>query len=273
MINIDEIIDAYKLDCGNCYAEGTLNRYIFDIKQFCNYFEGDIQCLSNRDIKLWQKHLKGIYASGTCSNKLKAVKDFFLYCVEEDILKINPAKDIKLPIPNYSLPAIPNDEEVILLQEATKGNNVDHLIITIFACTGIRPSEMVNIELEHVDHNNLLINIWEGKGLKERWVPITYHCRKLIEEYLLIRHSVSDYLLVKESGERYLAYNLNSIVKRYVDIACVNPLITPKSFRYYLAGLLFRKGFTIQEIAKILGHKRIEDTKRYIALTGKDINL
>jgi len=268
-----EILDSFQRDNCNRLKKNTLNKYLLYVRQFFDDYQGEVADITSKDIKKWLKALNGIYKPATICNKLCGLKEVFAYCVEEGILDVNPAENIKGPRFKSATPAIPSEEEVLLIEEAAKDNIVDQLVIIILACTGMRPEELANVMLEHVDIENLQIDIWEGKGLKERWVPITYLCSKKIEEYLRVRKATTCYFLVRESGKGYTRQSIYYTVKKYVDIAGINKLIGPKSFRYFLAGLLARKEFTIDEIAKILGHKNFQHTKRYISLSSNDIDI
>ena len=145
----------------------------------------------------------------------------------------------------------------------------DRAIVNFLRSSGCRISEMVGLNRDSLDLN-AMEGICHGKGNKQRPIYIDAVTSSLIREYLNSRKDDNEALFVGVGGERLhdggVRYMLNTLAKA----ANVNH-VYPHKFRRTRATELHRRGMTVEEIAKILGHESIDTTMKYIKMSRNEI--
>jgi len=146
-------------------------------------------------------------------------------------------------------------------------------MIGLLAYAGIRNEELCALKTRHVDIANNTVFISQGKGSKDRIVPITGDCCKLVISYLAAFHrEEEDYLFATlRAGEQYTTWALRRLIKKVVSAAGIKKKISPHTFRHSLATNLSARGADIQTIQAILGHSSIQTTMMYISTSPKRV--
>lgn len=269
---LQQILEKYYSE-NKSLRSTTLKHYVHAIVEFFAFFAGDIQNIRQNNIEEWlevlenrEKNKGGVLSPSTIHGYLAGVKHFFNYCVEEDLLDSNPAARICYPVTNDHVPLILHEWEIFRIIDAAKGNLRDQALLSTLYFTGVRPAELVDIEIDDIDWQLLKIDIRLGKGLKERWVFFSEVCKVRLENYLQQRSVDSPYLFSSRKNKWLSIWAVEDIVEKYVRLAGFIKHITPRNFRYSFATRLVEKEFEIKEIARLLGHEDIDKTRRYIAL-------
>lgn len=162
--------EAYFNDQGR-FSPETVRSYKIALSQFFSYCDKPVEEVKAKDIRNWlaslnEKDLK----PRSIQMKLSAVKSFYQYCLEENIVNINPTLKIRTPAKEDSLPYYLDKRQIALLQELVIENIRDRVIVEFLYVTGVRISEMLNIKLEDVKWGSRQIWIRKGKGNKERFL-------------------------------------------------------------------------------------------------------
>ncbi len=210
----------------------------------------------------------------TQQQRLIPVKAFFRWLTKENLILYNPASELELPKVHRRLPkAILTADEVerVLAQTQLHGELGirDRAIIETLYSTGIRRAELINLTLYDVDLKNGTLMVREGKGKKDRLVPIGRRACQWMERYLeevrlgLVIEPDDGTLFLHETGEPLKKNRLTDLVKKYVQAAGISKPGACHLFRHTMATLMLDNGADIRFIQAILGHADLSTTQIY----------
>ena len=275
---LDNFIEVLASEKG--LAVNTRISYRNDILQLLNYLkknEKNLRNINSNDIeKFISKFKKQGFEKVTISRKLSALSHFFIFLEEENIINQNPINELDLPKQVKKLPQILSIEQVDKLinlsREDRSVNGVRlNTMIEILYATGIRISELVEMKLSATvsEKNFLLI---QGKGNKERLVPISENTEKNIKKYLEIRNS----FLLKDKESKWLfpskqssrghitRQRLNQLLQDLSAKAELSNIrISPHKLRHAFATHLLANGADLRSLQQMLGHADISTTQIY----------
>ncbi|MCU7816888.1 MAG: site-specific tyrosine recombinase XerC [Candidatus Thiodiazotropha sp. (ex Rostrolucina anterorostrata)] len=210
----------------------------------------------------------------TQQQRLIPIKAFFKWLSKENHILYNPASELELPKVHKRLPkAILSADEVerILNQTLLHGEQGirDRAIIETLYSTGIRRMELVNLSLYDVDIKNGTLMVREGKGKKDRMVPLGQRACRWIERYRdeirpgLVIEPDNSTLFLHGSGEPLKKNRLTDRVKKYIAQAGIGKPGACHLFRHSMATLMLDNGADIRHIQAILGHSQLSTTEIY----------
>ncbi|MGB5689618.1 MAG: site-specific tyrosine recombinase XerC [Woeseiaceae bacterium] len=210
----------------------------------------------------------------TQQQRLVPIKMFFKWLTQENYILYNPASELELPKVHRRLPKqlLTADEvERILNQTLLHGELGvrDRAMIETLYSTGIRRAELANLKLYDVDTQNGTLMVREGKGKKDRMVPLGGRAGHWIERYRdevrpsLVVEPDAGYLFLHETGEPFKHNRLTDLVKKYIRAAGVNKPGACHIFRHTMATLMLDNGADIRFIQAMLGHSDLSTTQIY----------
>ena len=147
-----------------------------------------------------------------------------------------------------------------MLERARNDNKRNHLILLTLWRTGIRNSELVNLRKGDIKFEENRIVIHQGKGNKDRWIPLDKDLRTLLE-YHTADMNLDDRIFPISTVQ------VRNIVHKYQG----NEYVKPHTFRHSFAVHCLKSGMNIRSLQKILGHSDLNTTAVYLDLVGKDI--
>lgn len=212
---------------------------------------------------------------------ISGLKSFFNYLVFEDYRKDNPLELIESPKLGRKLPdTLSIDEIDILIGEidlsTDEGNRNKAMLETLYSC-GLRVSELINLRLSGLFFNEGFIKV-EGKGNKERFVPISNHCVKHINIYvneirnhLNIQKGHEDYVFLNRRGKQLTRAMIFTIIKNLTERSGIKKNVSPHTFRHSFATHLVQNGADLRAIQQMLGHESITTTEIYMHLDRSDL--
>lgn len=156
------------------------------------------------------------------------------------------------------------DVEAFRQRLLESGSKWDFCIVTLYAYSGIRRSECVNLKLNQIDLTAKEIRI-VGKGDKHRLVYLNDKTVHAIREYLKVRDLDSPYLFVSRQSGKLNSSRINQIFNQYSDV------ITPKTLRHYFCSNALESGYSIHEVANQAGHSNVQTTLIYSNPTAKEM--
>lgn len=290
---IREFIDYLGVERG--LAGNTLESYGRDLKQFLRYLQRDNGDASDADddsaaeYLLIQEATRNTIASyiiwmreqgmapATIARRLAALRSFYKYLVQEDYLKQNPAQDVQAPKPNKRLPVVLSVSEVEQLigqpDEAEPIGIRDRAILELLYATGLRVSELVNLDLQHINIPRKQLRCI-GKGDSERIVPLGSISAQAVGKYIekaredLVSDPSEKALFVNHHGRRLTRQGIWKIVKRHARKADIDKKITPHTLRHSFATHLLENGADLRSVQELLGHADISTTQMYTHLTS-----
>ena len=289
--NTGQLIEKYLQHCKfeKGLSEKTLKAYRIDLTQFSIYLNDD-SALSCRkeDIQRYLSVLYDWYKTKSVKRKMAALKAFFNYLEDEELLKENPfAKlHVKLHEPLLLPKTIPLANISLLLQcayQKSKANTKVHsysyrtnlrdiAVLELLFATGMRVSELCSIAADSIDLSSGEIRIY-GKGAKERIIQIgNPDVRTAVERYYeAFSNQIQEtgWLFVNRLGNQLSDQSVRNMINSYVVQAGLEQHITPHMFRHSFATLLLEEDVDIRYIQQLLGHSSITTTQIYTHVTSK----
>lgn len=217
---------------------------------------------------------KGVRRS-SIARKLAVLRTFFRYLHREGMVKVNPAKTVASPRQEHRLPVFLTVDDAFALMETSPGEEWASLrnraILETLYSTGIRVSELTALNVNDLDPNEGLVRV-QGKGRKERIVPIGSRALAAIESYL-VSAPFRDYqeehrpLFLNRSGKRLTSRSVGRIVAQAAARLPKSLRVTPHALRHSFATHLLDGGADLRAIQELLGHAQLSTTQRYTHLT------
>ena len=212
---------------GQNYSPKTLRAYGDDLQQFLawvgkNRVDFDIPTRFSRgDIEGFMQYLAAQRMTGvTRVRKLAAIRKFFTFLEENSILAANPANAVKGARREEKEPSILYKEQYKALLYEASDNIRDYAIIQTFLQTGIRLSELANLRVDDLDLEHRLLTVRQGKGKKDRQIPLVDDAVKALRNYVRFRNTQ----LIVDDEIFFLAKNgtsLNVSTVKYTVAALV----------------------------------------------------
>jgi integrase/recombinase XerC len=233
---------------------------------------------------LAELHRKG-QSRATTSRRLASLRGLAGYLVREGLLPDDPTSLVAGPRVQQTLPAHLATPEMDRLLEApdvsTPAGRRDRAILELFYASGLRLSELVDLDVDAVNLSGRIARV-RGKGGKERIVPFNRAAADAIRAMLpdraalpavpRSRHTTSrhtrprDPLFLNLRGGRLTTRSVDRVVRRYVRAAAIARGISPHALRHTFATHLLQAGADLRAIQELLGHARLSTTQRYTHL-------
>jgi site-specific recombinase XerD len=210
-----------------------------------------------------------------------SLRVFFKWCVKEGYMDKNPTDDIELPKVEKRLPPKLTKQDTLKLLEIVYNYPYDyrflryrnHAIFSMFIFAGLRKKELLNIKCVDVDIENLSIFVSQGKGSKDRVIPMSYTLAQTLKRYAEERKRLN-----KTCSEFFTSLNrnhgyTNSGLKRLVIQMCKASKIkfTIHKLRHTFATLMLEGGCDIYSLSKMMGHTDIKTTTIYLAASAEHL--
>ena len=224
-------------------------------------------------------------ANATVRLKLTAVKQFFAFLVDRDLVLKDPTSIIVAPKPVQRLVrTILTEHEVLDLLKAIEprdpASTRDRAILELFYACGMRTSELCNLKIADVDLTQQTATIINGKGGKSRIVPIGQYAAHFIQGYienarrrlLMGKRDDPGNLFLSSSGTPFTRESINrSVMGRVNRILDGKKRVTCYGFRHSVATHMIANGVDIAYVAQLLGHSTLETTRRYLRIEIGDL--
>jgi integrase/recombinase XerD len=168
----------------------------------------------------------------------------------------------KRPKNEKKLPRVIDRE--VLVEKLSKIENLKHkALLTLAYSTGLRVSEILNLKLSDIDSDRMLIHVRNGKGRKDRYVPMSSYVLDLLRSYFK-SYRPEDYLFQGQNGGQYSSTSCNQIVKKYLGSDKHMHLIRHSCFTS-----LLESGSDLRVIQKIAGHSSSKTTEIYTHVSNQ----
>jgi site-specific recombinase XerD len=253
-------------------SDTTKDAYAQSIQCLFAFCPKEIQEMTSEDILSFLKYLRDIKlcSPATIRIRFSAVKSFFIYLIEEEFICTNPTTGIRGPKLERKKPPSMDPSVIFHLRDATNDNLLLRTLIEVLYCTGLRVSELINIKIKDIYLDDNAILITRAKGNTQKFAIFTYECRCLLESYIESRkhHDECPFLFMNQHKRKLTRQGVNYLLKKISDKQ-IDSHIYPHLFRHHLANRLIEQGATIHETANILGHKNLNNTRRYAQFSSE----
>ncbi|MEZ6137038.1 MAG: site-specific tyrosine recombinase XerC [Pirellulaceae bacterium] len=205
---------------------------------------------------------------------LKEVRQFFAWLAKQNYIPFNPAAELDLPkLPRQLPKAILTDEEVDrILQQPDTTTPLglrDRALFEVLYSTGIRRAEVCALRLEHIHVDRQVLFIHQGKGQKDRYVPIGLRALSWVARY--VEHARDQLAIDPKEATLFLTIDgtpinpdsLTEYGRRYIKSAGIDKPGACHIFRHTMATLMHDAGADIRTIQAILGHEKLDTTQIY----------
>ena len=263
-------------------AANSVEAYLRDIEKLTDYLQAADNMVTPQELQLndLEKFVKWINELGMTvasqSRIISGLRSFYMYCIIEEIVTINPTALLETPKQKRILPDTLSFEEIESIIAQTdlskpEGGRNKAILETLYSC-GLRVTELVNLRLSclHLDIGFVRVI---GKGDKERLVPIGSDAIKYINIYkneirvhLTIKPGHEDYLFLNRRGSKLTRVMIFIILKELAKKAGIVKSISPHTFRHSFATHLVEGGADLRAVQEMLGHESITTTEIYTHL-------
>jgi len=268
------------------FSVHTVTAYKADLIQFSDYLSvqyqlSDIEQANHMLIRSWVvSMIEQKLNSRSVNRKITTLRTFYRFLQRERIISSNPMLKIQAPKTAKRLPEFVDDKKMDLVLDKMQASDEDetgypavrnHLVLEFFYMTGVRLSELINLQLKDVDLYNLTVTVL-GKRSKVRQIPITLSFKKRIEEYLGIRKGFlseiekqNNYFFVNDKGNQLYPKFVYRLVRGELSShsEITNTRKSPHILRHSFATALLNKGADINAIKELLGHSSLAATQVY----------
>jgi integrase/recombinase XerC len=251
-------------------ARATIVAYGKDIEQVTlflgNMGKKTINEISRDELDAFLKKLASdSYTPKSISRKINSIKTFFRFLKASGIITSDPAIEIEHPKYEVKPPRILSKIEYRALRDACRGDLRIYAIVELFLQTGIRIGELANLTVDDVKPLELHISAQEGHA--ERMVPLNKAAKEALDRYLEVRgtNGTSKSLFITKTGRPLLIRNIRTAIDRYFRIAGIEGAKVNDLRHTFIAHHLMA-GTPITTLSKLVGHKRLSTTERYLEL-------
>ncbi len=294
--SVDGFLDMLTAERGA--AMNTRHAYWRDLADVSLFLRekrnSDIDRATTDDLKAYIEHLsakqhvkgknKSQIAVRTVARRLSAMRQFYRYLVSEDVRKDDPTSTIESPKQGRTLPKTLSEAEVNnLIKTAGEGGGADSIrlvcLLEMLYATGLRVSELVGLPMSAIGDDTQFLMV-EGKGGRERMVPLSDPAQKALKNYLAVR---PQFVATDDSGTqgKWVFPSRTSEVghltrQRFAqllkDLARAADMdeerVSPHILRHAFATHLLSRGADLRSVQKMLGHADIATTQIYTHIVG-----
>lgn len=288
---MDEIINKYLLHIRieRGYSPRTIEAYRHDLNKFVLFLSerniGNLDQVKKEDVRDFISRLasNGVARPNSevsRARKLSSIKSLFKYLSKEELLNKNPAIDIEAPkIPHREASYLSEEEYLSLIRTIRSEGTLYYLhrdlaIVTMFLGTGMRLSELTGLNTADVNLTDQTVRVI-GKGNKERTLPLNEAVITSLNLYLKTRpETPSRSLYLSRRGLRMSSGAVYHLIKRYILKSGVERLkVGVHSLRHTFGASLLNNGTNLVVIQELLGHSKLETTRRYLHISAGDMRI
>lgn len=254
----------------------TLESYMRDVNKFIKYLElAGVESVADVDHGLLEEYLSYCEKSGksvsTITRTVASLRCYYKFLMAEGVVSENPTAGIKSRTSEKKLPEILTNKEIDLLLAQADPTDMkgcrDKAMLELLYATGIRVSELINLNIDDINYEVGIIRCNGHKG--ERIIPVYTTAVLAVQayvkrvRYLTVMDESERALFVNMSGQRLSRQGFWKIIKQYSKQAGIKKDITPHTLRHSFAAHLLENGAQLKDIQEMLGHSDISSTQVY----------
>ncbi|PXV68189.1 integrase/recombinase XerD [Dysgonomonas alginatilytica] len=284
MASIEEVnksaglISKYKsyLLLEKALSPNSIEAYLDDLSKLLQYFEAENLKIQDISLENLQQFVTQLYDLGinarSVARVLSGVRSFFNFLILDGYIQNDPTELLETPKIGLKLPVVLSLQEIeniiSVIDLSTKEGQRNRAIIEVLYSCGLRISELTNLKFSDLFLDDGFVRV-EGKGSKQRLVPISPIAIKEIGNYLLdrkhldVKKGSEDMVFLSKRGTPISRIMVFHFIKQYAELAGIKKNISPHTFRHSFATHLLEGGANIRAIQQMLGHEKITTTEIY----------
>lgn len=284
--DFDTSLNAFLRDCKvRNLSEHTIKYYRNELLSFRSILEA--QDLPTDPDKITLKIIKEnviLYMmerqnrkESSINSRLRAIRAFFNFLDREAMITANPVKDLSLIKQKKEvIQTFSRDQVRAILRQPDQSTFTgfrDYTIMLLLLETGIRAREIVDLKINDVLWEDSQIRI-DGKGYKERLVPIQTTMKRQLRRYMAVRGDdvPNDALFVTIDNKPLTKRRLQEVIKKYGRMANIKDVrCSPHTFRHTFAKMSVQNGADVFALQAVLGHASLEMVRHYVNLFSNDV--
>lgn len=276
--NEKAIIKKYQqyLKLEKSLSPNTLEAYNTDLEKLIGFLSSENINILQTTINDLEQFIASLYDIGIHARSqariISGIKSFFRFLILEDYIKVDPSELIEGPQVGFKLPEVLTIEEIDAIISSidlskNEGQRNRAILETLYSC-GLRVSELTSLKISNLYLEEEFIKV-EGKGSKQRLVPISQKAIKEIKLYFIdrnkqnIKKGYEDYVFLSKRGSGLSRIMIFHIIKELVQIAGITKIVSPHTLRHSFATHLLEGGANLRAIQSMLGHESIATTEIY----------
>ena len=263
------------------YSERTIKVYQADLKAFRQFYETLDKELnwSNLDKDVIRQWVVSMMEDGNIASsvnrRLSSLRSFYKFLLQRKMVEYDPAHMVTGPQKEKPLPTYLRESEMNrLLDDVQFEKNYagarDYMILLMFYSTGIRVSELTNLDVSDVDMTQKQIKVL-GKRNKERVIPFGSEMEARLRQYLKERQemlesrglSAKALFLNERTCQQMTSWKVGSRVKYYLSMVTTQKKRSPHVLRHTFATSMLNHYADLQSVKELLGHERLSTTEIY----------
>ena len=272
---IDQFLDQF----AQRYRPRSVEIKSLTLRQLAEYLDDhDIQSWTQCDQACLQKYIIYRHKNGLSLTSLKthlaSIRVFFDFLESKEIIASNPARLVKTPKVQQILPKVIAVDAIQELLDQTPDPDQpleirDLAICELFYSSGLRLSELTALDIKHISLNANEIRIIDGKGGKDRIVPLGNKAKDALQNWLNLRAQwipKTDALFITQQGNRLTSRQISNRVKHIANKLGKGLKVNPHMFRHSMATHVLESSQDIRSVQELLGHADISTTQVYTHL-------
>lgn len=258
-------------------ASATILAYTKDIEQLATFLKKDgklsAASITSADIDNFKADLDGKhYTAKSISRKLNSIKAFFRYLKSQNLVEVNPAATVSHPKYDLKPPRVLSKLEYRALRDACRTDSRISAIVELLLQTGMRISELANLNILDVDLTSNKITIRAYESHPEREIPLNTAAKGALETYLVERpKGGAKNIFITKTGNPFLVRNIRSSIDRFFMLAGIKDAKVNDLRHTFIAQQLMA-GTPLVYVSKLAGHKRLSTTEKYLEFISEKGN-
>ncbi|NOZ04326.1 MAG: tyrosine recombinase XerC [FCB group bacterium] len=261
------------------FSRHTLTAYKHDLGRFIKFMrtvreQSDFADINKNDIRMFLGHeFEAGLSSRTVARRLASIKSLFKYLVRCEAISDNPAIHVKTPKTPKTLPVYFSEKTIEAIMTAPAGDTFiglrDRAILELFYSTGMRLSELVNLNIDDFNIYDQLVKV-RGKGDKERLIPYGERAKVALNNYFHKRGihfnttaQAGVPLFVNTKERRLTPSAIQKRIRNYLRSVAEGEQMGPHTLRHTFATHLMDHGADIRAVKDLLGHSSLSSTQVY----------
>ena len=257
-------------------SKNTIESYMRDLQKLVDFSQSrnlKVEKASQSDLDefLGEQREMGL-SPRSMARVISSLKSFYHFLLLNKLIDENPADMLEAPKFGFKLPTVLSVEEIdsllgVIDLSTAEGTRNYAIIETLYSC-GLRVSELTGLRFSNLFFDEGFIRV-EGKGSKQRLVPISETAIHRINDWLYYRNKIDinkgseDVVFVSPRGKAISRITIFHYIKIYAEAAGIQKEVSPHVFRHSFATHLLERGANIRVIQEMLGHEKISTTEIY----------